>query len=124
MNDGWVKSVNEERDLGVLISKDLNFSKQCLLPKNKVNIMFDIINRKISYKSAEVISKLYRSYFRLHLLVLYSVLTPINEKDADMLEGVPRGATKVALSLRKLSYDERLKKLGMFSRRRKSIWGD
>ena len=30
MNDGWVKSVDEERDLGVLMSKDLKFSKQCL----------------------------------------------------------------------------------------------
>ena len=86
--------------------------------------MLDIINTRVSYISAEVILKLYRSHFRPHLRILYSVLTPINEKDADMLEGVPRGATKVALSLRKLSYDERLKKLGMFSRRRKSIWGD
>ena len=24
MNDGWVKAVDEERDLGVLISKELN----------------------------------------------------------------------------------------------------
>ena len=23
MNDGWVKSVNEERDLGILMSKEL-----------------------------------------------------------------------------------------------------
>ena len=27
MNDGWVKSVDEERELGVLMSKDLKFSK-------------------------------------------------------------------------------------------------
>ena len=36
MNDGWVKSVDEERDLGVLMSKDLKFSKQCLLAKIKL----------------------------------------------------------------------------------------
>ena len=34
MNNGWIKSVNEERDLGMLISKDLKFSKQCPLEKN------------------------------------------------------------------------------------------
>ena len=39
MNDGWVKSVDEERDLGVLMSKDLKFSKQYLLGKNKDNLM-------------------------------------------------------------------------------------
>ena len=33
MNDGWVKSVDEERNLGVSMSKDLKFSKQCLVAK-------------------------------------------------------------------------------------------
>ena len=61
MNDSWVKSVVEERDLGVLMSRDLKFSKQCLLAKNKGNLMLGIINRGISYKSTKVISKLYRS---------------------------------------------------------------
>ena len=62
MNDGWVKSVDEERDLVVLMFTDFMFSKQCLLGKNKANLMLCIINRGLSYKSAEVISKLYRSH--------------------------------------------------------------
>ena len=33
MNDGWVKSVDEQRNLGVLMSKGLKFSKQCILSK-------------------------------------------------------------------------------------------
>ena len=53
MNDGWVKSVNEERNLVVLMSKDLKLSKQCLLAKNKANLMLGIINGGVSYKSAE-----------------------------------------------------------------------
>ena len=44
MNDGWVKSVDEEKDLGVLMSKDLKFSKHCLLAKNKANLKFIFIN--------------------------------------------------------------------------------
>ena len=59
--------IGEERDLGVLISKDLNFSRQCLMAKNKTNSMLGIINRVVSYKSSEVISKLYKSYVRPHL---------------------------------------------------------
>ena len=62
MNDHWVKSVDEEKDIGVLISKDLKFPKQCLLAKNNANLILGIINRGISYRSSEVISKLYRSY--------------------------------------------------------------
>ena len=68
MNDGWVKSVDEERDHGVLMFEDLKLSKQCLLAKNKANLMLGIINREVSWKSAEVISKLYRSYVRPHLV--------------------------------------------------------
>ena len=43
MNDGWVKSVDEKWDLEVLMSKDLKFSKQCLLAKNKANLILGII---------------------------------------------------------------------------------
>ena len=67
MSDGWAKSIDEERDLGVVITKDLKFSRQCLMAKNKANSMLGIINRGVSYKASEVISKLYRSYVRPHL---------------------------------------------------------
>ena len=43
--------------------------------------------------------------------------TQINVKDADMLEGVQRRAIKIIQSLIKLSHEERLKRLGMFSLR-------
>ena len=49
------------------MSKDLKFSKKCLLARNKANLKLGIISREVSYKSAEEISKLYRSYIRPHL---------------------------------------------------------
>ena len=90
MNDCWFKSVDEERDLGVLISKDLKFSKKCLLAKNKGRLMLAIINRGISYKSAEVISQLYKSYVGPHLEYCIQFMTPINVKGADMLQVLQR----------------------------------
>ena len=60
MNDGWVKSIDEERDIGVLISKDLKISQQSLKSNYKANLMLGIIKRGVPYKSAEVISELYR----------------------------------------------------------------
>ena len=81
-----VKSVKEERGLGVLMFKDLKFSKQYLLAKNKANLMLGIINRRVSYKSAEVISKLYRSYVRTHLEYCILFWSLINEKDKNMLD--------------------------------------
>ena len=47
MNDGWVKSVNQEKDIKILISKDLIFLKKYLLAKNKANLILGIINRRI-----------------------------------------------------------------------------
>ena len=47
-----------------------------------------------------------------------------NVKDADMLERVQRRSTKMIPSLRILSYEERLKRLGMFSLRRRRLRRD
>ena len=41
-----------------------------------------------------------------------------------MLEGIQRRTTKMIQSLRNLSYDEKLKRLGMFSLRRRKLKGD
>ena len=96
-----MKSVDEDSDLGLLMSKDLKFSKQCLFSEKKeANLMLGIINRGVSYKSVEVISKLYRSYVRPHLEYCIHFWTPINVKDANMLEGVQRRGTKMIPSLR------------------------
>ena len=80
MNNGWVKSVDEVRDLGVFMSKDLKLKT--------------ISNRGASYKSAEAISKIYRIYVRPHVEYCIQFRSPINEKDADMLEGVQRRQLK------------------------------
>ena len=57
--------------------------------------MLGIINRGVSYKSAEVISKLYRSYVRPHLKYHIQFWSRVNVKDADMLDEVQRRATKI-----------------------------
>ena len=77
----------------------------------KVNLIWGVINRGVLYKS--IISKLYRSYVRPHL----EFWIPINVKDEDMLKGVQRRSTKMVPSFRNLSYDERLKRLGMYMRK-------
>ena len=53
--------------------------------KNKANLMLGIIKRGVSYKSAEVISQLYKSYVGPHLEYCIQFMTPINVKGADML---------------------------------------
>ena len=54
--------------------------------------MLGIIKRGVAYKSAEVISKLYRSYVIPHLEYCIQFWSPINVNDADMLEGLKERA--------------------------------
>ena len=93
--------------------------KQCLLAKNKANLILGLINGGVSHKSTEVIKACLISF-----RVLYPFWSPINVKDADMLEDVQRKATKMSPGLRNLSYEERLKRLGMFSLRCKRLKSD
>ena len=60
--------------------------------------MLGIINKGASYQSAEVMSKLYRSYVRPHFEYCIQFRTPIYVKDADMLERVQRKATTMIYS--------------------------
>ena len=94
------------------------------MAKNKANLTLGIIKREVSYKSAEVISRPYRTYVRLLLKFCIQFWIPINMKDADMLEGVQRRTTKIIPGLRNLSYEERLKRVGMFSLRRRRLRDD
>ena len=90
MNDGWVRSTDEERDHAMLISIDLKFLKHRLIIKGKANLMLGIIKRGVSYKSAEVISKLYSSYLRPHLEYCIQFWTPINVKGCRYAGGGPK----------------------------------
>ena len=65
--------------------------------------MLGIINTGLPYESAEVISKLCRSYVIHHLGYCIQFWPPTNEKDADMLEGVQRRATKIIPNSRNFS---------------------
>lgn len=56
-----LKSVDEEKDLGVIIHSNLVVAKQCLESINGPNKMLYIINHSAVYKSKEVTSKLYSS---------------------------------------------------------------
>ena len=75
----------------------------------KVNLIWGVIEEYC----INIISKLYRSYVRPHL----EFWIPINVEDEDMLKGVQRRSTKMVPSFRNLSYDERLKRLGMYMRK-------
>ena len=46
-----IEAVHEERDLGIMIAKDLKYSKQWLNVANAANKILGVIKRTFTYKS-------------------------------------------------------------------------
>ena len=124
MNGEWLQSVDQEKDLGVIISSNLKVADQCLEARNRANKLLAIINRNVVYKSKEVICKLYNSYVRPLLEYCAQVWAPYLRKDIIMLEGVQRRATRMISGFEGKRYEDRLKELGMYSVERRFVRGD
>ena len=124
MNGRPLQTVQEESDLGVTITNDLKPTKHCKLACKKANVMLGFIARNFDYKTPEVMLTLYNSLVRPHLEYAVQFWSPNYRKDIELLERVQRRATKMIPSLRGQAYEERLKKLNLFSLEKRRLRGD
>ena len=112
-----LKTINKQKDLGVIVSKDLKWSLNVQAVSNKANKMLGFVKRSCFHASDPKVRKtLYLALVRSQLGYCSQVWAPQTTHDIQTLERVQRRSTKFILSLpfqTDISYPKRLAKLNI-----------
>ena len=118
------ESSSVEKDLGVLADEKWNMSQNHALEAQKASGTQRSIRRGVASGAKEVIIPLYSALMRPLLEYCIQVWGPQHRKYVELLESVQRRATKMTQWLKHLSCEDTLKELGLFSLKKRRLWGD
>ena len=93
----------------------LDTSKKCAPSAQKVNHTLGCIKRSVASRVREVILSISSALVRPHLEYCIQMWSPQYRRDMELLECIQRRATKMIPGLEQLSYEDRLRGLGLCS---------
>ncbi|PKU41598.1 hypothetical protein llap_8097 [Limosa lapponica baueri] len=104
------------------MDEKLNVSQQHALAPQKAKHILDCIKRSVASRSREVILSFYSTLVRPHLE--FQLWGPEHKKDVVPLKRVQHRTTKTIRRLERLSWEDRLKGLGLLSLEKRRLWGN
>jgi Reverse transcriptase (RNA-dependent DNA polymerase)/Endonuclease-reverse transcriptase len=115
MNGEKLERVEEERDIGVTVNKNLKPSSQCSKAANTARTVLGQISRAFHYRDKRTFVKLYTTYVRPHLEFCTPAWSPWTRTDIDCLEKVQRRMVGMVSGLSATNYEDKLLELGLES---------
>ena len=116
--------VEEEKDIGVIVSNSLKPAAQCAKAAKKANGILGQMARSFHYRDKKEWINLYKTYVRHHLEFSVQAWAPWYAKDQALLENVQKRAVNMVVGLRSTSYEGKLKELKLPSLQERRMRGD
>ena len=116
--------VNEEKDIGVMVSDTLKPSAQCAKAAKKANSILGQMSRSFHYRDKEVWIPLYKSHVRQHLELSAQAWSPWYCKDIEVLEKVQERAVNMVVGLHAKDYHGKLRELRLTTLEDRRTRGD
>ena len=96
-----------------MVDGKLDMRQICALTVRRANHILGCIKRSVASRVREVI--LFSVLVRPHMEYCIQMWSPQYRRDTDLSECVQRRATNMAQGMEHLHYEDRLRKLGLFS---------
>ena len=119
-----LESVEQEKDVGVMISNDLKPSLQCSTAAKKANSVLGRMAKSFTYRDRVVWVRLYKTYVRPHLEYAVQAWSPWTQADSKVLEDVQRRAVRMTSGLVGRTYEEQLAEVGLTTLEDRRVRGD
>ena len=113
MDGKILETVEEERQLGVIIQSNLKVDKQCALAARTANSVLGMIRRSFINKGLDIILLLYKSLVHPRLKYCVQAWSSFLRKDIELLEKVQKRVTRIIDGFADEDCNDRLKKLGL-----------